>query len=233
MRRALHSTAGGSDKFWRISTFGADLAVHWGRTGTIGRVSVKEHDDDAACLAAATALADAKVRRGYVELDETAAAAAFDDHVYLDDEEHGPHPLTSHPRFAEHFVGDLWFSPIDEEGPFGNDSGSDTLATLTDRVRAKGRAFDPVGLADLPRAIVEDDWDMRYVVPAELTATEADLAVTRAPGQQLSDATLMYHSDQVTVAVAFGSLKIFGAVAPVPWLRCCARARSRRWSGSR
>ena len=213
MRRALHSTANGSDKFWRVATLGAQSAVYWGKSGTIGRVKITEYSDEDACLKAANALADAKLKRGYEELDEAAATAAFEEHIYLDDqEEWGPHPLTSHPRFTAHFTGDVWFDPSDEEAPFGSDEGSDAMSSVRDAVRARGRA---VTVGDLPRLIVEKEWDMEYVPPALITPAEADAAVaaeSRFAG--LPQSQILSQSDQVTIAVAVAQAKIFGTMQP-------------------
>ena len=213
MRRALHSTANGSNKFWRVATLDAASAVYWGKSGTIGRVKITEYDDEDACLKAANALADSKLKRGYEELDEAAATSAFDDHIYLDDqEEWGPHPLTSHPRFAAHFTGDVWFDPSDEEAPFGSDEGSDTLSSVTDLVRAKGKAAQ---FGDFPRILIEQEGGMGYIPPAPMPPAEADAAVAaESRFRGLPQSQILSQSDQVTTAVAVAQAKIFGTMQP-------------------
>lgn len=55
--------------------------------------------------------------KGYVE----DANFDFMHRFYIDSEEYGLHPKTSHPRFTEHFTEELYYDCVDEEAPFGSD----------------------------------------------------------------------------------------------------------------
>ena len=55
--------------------------------------------------------------------------------TYFDDEEIGTDRKTSHPNFVEAFNDNFYYDCTDEEAPFGNDNGADTLYELEDYYR--------------------------------------------------------------------------------------------------
>ena len=55
-------------------------------------------------------------------------ADIFNNHLYFDSEEIGLHPKTSHPLFDKYFNRENYYDCGEEESPFGNDNGSDTLS---------------------------------------------------------------------------------------------------------
>jgi len=56
----------------------------------------------------------------------------MDKQLYFDNDEDGLNILTSHPVFRQFFSDDLYYDCANEEAPFGNDEGSDTLYELQD-----------------------------------------------------------------------------------------------------
>lgn len=184
-----------SDKFWRMEQLESAFVVNYGKTGTTGKYEIKEFDDEAEAIKQAEKLAAQKLKKGYVE------NPAFDyiSHWYYDDEETGPHPLTSHPHFREHFTDEFYYDCCDEEAPFGSDEGSDALYIIGEKLRKKPD-FD---FAGFPRYIVEDEWDMSYIPVDTL-----DEAAVRDLLER--DEMNVIQSDMITYAAAFAQIKIMG-----------------------
>jgi uncharacterized protein YfeS/predicted DNA-binding WGR domain protein len=184
-----------SDKFWRIEYAGKDLVVNYGKTGTTGRYQLKVSDSPEACEKEAKKLIAAKVKKGYIAYPEFDPDGQF----YLDDDETGPHPLTSHPKFRAHFTADLYYDCFDEEAPFGSDEGADALMQIEDDIR-KNKDFD---FAGFPQKMVEKYWDMVWLPPED---------ISRPAVEQLAekDETNMTQSDMVAYATAFAQIKITG-----------------------
>jgi predicted DNA-binding WGR domain protein len=65
--RHLEYTEGGSKKFWRISVNGPAFVVHFGRIGTAGQSQQKQFSTESEAIAAATQLAQSKIKKGYTE----------------------------------------------------------------------------------------------------------------------------------------------------------------------
>lgn len=93
--------------------------------------------------------------KGYVE----DANFDFMHRFYIDSEEYGLHPKTSHPRFTEHFTEELYYDCVDEEAPFGSDEGSDTLDSLEETIRKNPK----LNFLDYPKYLIEHDWGMEYI----------------------------------------------------------------------
>ena len=188
-----------SDKFWRVEYAGTNLAVNYGKTGTTGKYQVKEFDSPEECEKEVKKLIASKVKKGY----QPYADFDLDHHFYIDDEEIGPHPLTSHPNFRAHFTDDFYYSCLDEEAPFGSDEGSDTLAQIEEDLR-KSKSFDFVAF---PQKLVEQYWDMRYLPAQDLSPDAVEQIVK-------SDEMDVTQSDMVTYAAAFAQIKITGRISP-------------------
>lgn len=122
--------------------------------------------------------------------------------LYIDSEEYGLHPKTSHPRFAEHFSDEIYYSEGDEETPFGSDEGNDTLSFIFEAIRKRPN-FDFSGF---PRKLIEQDWDMEYIPVNTLDVDE----VKRMAADKEMD---MIQSDIVTYATAFAQIKITGSIS--------------------
>ena len=181
-----------SDKFWRVETLDTALVTNWGKAGTNGKYALKEFDSEEECRKEAEKLFRSKLKKGYAEWNEFDPMA----HFYFDDEEFGLHPLTAHPKFRQYFTHELYYVCGDEEAPFGSDEGADALAYLTEMLRKK----PAVNFADLPRWLMDDEWELGYYPPD-------------APFDE-EDTESSYYSDQVTLAFAFGQIKITGEIDP-------------------
>ena len=125
--------------------------------------------------------------------------------MYYDDEDEGPTPETSHPRFRELANEDFFYDSSDDFSPFGNDDGADTLSALEDWLREGGD--------DLRRFVAEldDSWDLPRPKNLERASNEALSAWLGR--DTMNDRYLASHAN-VRVAVAFGQLKITGAIDP-------------------
>ena len=140
-----------------------------------------------------------KKKKGYVE----DANFDFMHRFYIDSEEYGLHPKTSHPRFTEHFTEELYYDCVDEEAPFGSDEGSDTLDSLEETIRKNPK----LNFLDYPKYLIEHDWGMEYI-PVESLDPEV---VKKLASKKEMDMT---QSDMVTYATAFGQIKITGRLSP-------------------
>ena len=188
-----------SDKFWRVEWAHDAAAVNWGKTGTTGKYQLKEFGSSDECEREARKLAAAKLKKGYLPYPEFAPDA----HFYVDDEEVGPHRLTSHPRFRAAFTADFYYDCADEWSPFGSDEGSDTLTQLVEDLR-KNRSLD---LAKFPARMIETYWDLTYRPAVDLSREAVQALVA-------TDETNTTQSDMVTYATAFAQIKITGRIDP-------------------
>lgn len=75
MRREFRLQDAKSDKFWIVSVSGASHTVHFGRAGTKGQQKTKDFESGAAALAAAEKLISAKLKKGYLETQDTGDTA--------------------------------------------------------------------------------------------------------------------------------------------------------------
>jgi predicted DNA-binding WGR domain protein len=60
-----------SNKFWHVETAGSTQTIVFGKIDTKGREVVKEFSSDAECIAETNKLIAEKIKKGYVELNET------------------------------------------------------------------------------------------------------------------------------------------------------------------
>lgn len=127
----LHTT-----KFWNIRVGTDEFVVQYGKLGTVGKVQLKSFDTAEECKKEADKLVRQKLKKGYVEVEYD-----WDNHLYLDDPEIGPHPLTAHPAFMQHFQEDFYLDCTDEFAPFGSDEGADVLDMFGEALR-KEQDFD-------------------------------------------------------------------------------------------
>lgn len=198
MKRAFVYKDEKSHKFWWIDYSGCSFAVNYGKCGNIGKFELKEFDSEEDCQKEAERLIRSKMKKGYVE------DVNFDflNRLYIDSEEYGLDPKTSHPRFAEHFSDEIYYSEFEEEAPFGSDEGHDTLMFLFEAVR-KNPNLD---FSDFPRELVEQGWDMEYI---PVDTLDAGIIKEMAANDEMD----MIQSDIVTYATAFAQIKITGSVS--------------------
>ncbi len=124
--------------------------------------------------------------------------------LYLDDEETGLSRETSHPNFTEHFSAEFYYDCADDEAPFGNDNGADTLYELEDLF--KSGEYEGKILA-LPKKIISDVWDFHYLVPDNFSKKKIAELIEE-------DEFSLIATDQVIIAVALGEIKITGKIEP-------------------
>lgn len=198
MKRAFVYKDEKSNKFWWIDYSDCSFAVNYGKYGSIGKFELKEFDTTEDCRKEAEKLIRSKIKKGYVE-DEN---FNFLNRLYIDSEEYGLNPKTSHPRFSEHFNDEIYYSGGDEDAPFGSDEGHDTLICIFEAVR-KNPNFD---YSAFPRKLIEQDWGMEYIPVDTLDANEV---MKMAMDKEMD----MIQSDMVTYATAFAQIKITGAIS--------------------
>lgn len=198
MKKALQYKDEKSDKFWRIETLENESVINFGKTDTIGKYQIKEFADEEACVKDAQKQIASKVKKGYVEVDFD-----YNNHLYIDDEEWGLHPLTSHPNFRNHFKDDFYYDCGEEESPFGSDEGADTLFELYDLVRKKNN----LDFLSQPKYLVEKVWDMKYLSGESLDRNEIEKILAT------DDKYDFTQSEMTTYATAFGQIKITGRVS--------------------
>lgn len=199
MKKAFHYKDAKSDKFWTIDYSDLNFAVNFGKYGTIGKYQIKEFISEDECVKEAEKLIASKLKKGYKE----DSSFDFNAHFYIDDEEVGLHPKTSHPKFAEHFTDELYYDCVDEETPFGSDEGSDTLAFIGEEIR-KDKDFS---FECYPQRLVECEWEMRYI-PVDSLDSEK---IKEMAADEDSERD-MWQSDAVTLATAFAQIKITGKI---------------------
>lgn len=204
MEKSYRYTDEKSDKFWVIESSGNALAVHYGKTGSIGRFQLKEYEDESEREKQEQKLIAAKVKKGYVPWE----GFNFNHCLYFDDEEIGLHPLTSHPHFRKHFTADFYYDCSDDEAPFGSDDGNDTLHLLCEYIR-KMRDAD---LMYFPRQLQEQDWGLEWFEPTAPTEAEVKALLGREDIGKLPASRHLLACDHVIVASAFGQIKVMGRV---------------------
>lgn len=198
MKRAFVYKDEKSHKFWWIDYSGCSIAVNYGKYGSIGKFELKEFGTEEECQKEAERLIRSKMKKGYMEDGNF----NFLNRLYIDCEEYGLSPKTSHPRFAEHFSDEIYYSEVDEEAPFGSDEGSDTLSFIFEAIR-KNPNLD---FSDFPRKLIEQGWDMNYI---PVDSLDADKVREMAADKEMD----MIQSDMVTYATAFAQIKITGSIS--------------------
>ena len=175
------------------------MVVNYGKTGSIGKYQVKEFDSEEECEKEANKLIESKLKKGYKPYPE------FDPntHIYLNDPEVGLHPLTSHPKFREHFSDGLYYDCTDEFAPFGSDEGDTSLYEVEDDLRRavkKGTGFHFI-------LMVKDmiDHDLGGAYPTDDNSREAVEAVLKT--NSIDD---MINCDMTLYSTAFAQIKTMG-----------------------
>jgi len=205
MQQAYRYKDGQSDEFWRIEYSGKAFAVNYGKTGTTGKYQVKEFSSPEECEKEAEQQIESKIKKGY----RPYPGFDPDNWLYINDEEFGPHPLTSHPRFRAHFTNDLYYSNNDEETPFGSDVGSETLAELEGFL--KKTIWGPNDCR-CPRCLIEDEWYMTYIKPLSIDPEEIKKIINGPDDDGVPIWQYVLMSDRVIIAHALGEIKIRGRV---------------------
>ena len=203
MKEALFFQDDKSNKFWRVETDGSYMVTNWGKTGTNGRWQLSEFDSDEECEKEAVKLVSSKKKKGYAVIPDF----NYDERVYFDCDEYGPHPLTSHPIFREYFSNDLYYDCGDEEAPFGSDEGSDTLAFLQEQYSPK------LDFVNFPKKLIEKDWEMTYLEPDDSQTDEQLKEQVNKEIDGLSGEQQVLMSDQIILATAFGQIKMTGKLS--------------------
>ena len=202
MQQTLRYTDPKSDKFWRIETLANQFVVNYGKYGTNGRYEIKEFDSPEECEKQAAKLAATKQKKGY------APAALPADHLYFDDEEYGPNPLTSHPVFRKYFADEaVYYSECDEETAFGSDDGADALCSLQEAFRKSRPA-----LQDFIRHIVECEWGFPLLPPQDAQSDAELKAQAEQETNGLQGVHYLLAHDRATLATILGAIKISGRV---------------------
>lgn len=173
-------------KCWSIRVGTNEFVVQYGKRGTVGKVQLKSFDTAEACKKEADKLVRQKLKKGYVEI-----AYDWDDHLYIDAPEIGPHPLTVHPTFLQHFPHDFYYDCTDELSPFGSDEGADILAMIEESVR-KGYDID---FMEEAYAILSEWLEEDISTPADWMEHDDRLGC-----------------DIVMIACAFASIKLTGRI---------------------
>jgi uncharacterized protein YfeS len=196
-------TDGKSNKFWEASLEGSQIQVSWGAIGTAGRAQVKDFADATVASAALQKLFEEKVGKGYVLVGQSAPRATR----FFDDENEGLSRSTSHPNFVAVAPEDFYYDCADDFSPFGNDDGSDTLASLTEWYREGGH--DAKIMRFLKGLLA--DWD--FGLPRNIIRADHAVVETWLLGNEMND-TYLQSECRARVATAFGQLKIVGTVIP-------------------
>ena len=185
-----------SDKFWRIEYAGNTLAVNHGKTGTIGKYLLKEFDTEGDCEKEAGKLIASKIKKGYMPYPEF----DMDNHIYIDDDEIGLHPLTSHPKYRAFFNNELYYCCVTEWAPFGSDEGDISLYEFCEEIRKQKGSFD---MAAFIKSIIDvyDSWDVP--LPVENITKESFLS------EEL-DLNNIFICDVTAYATAFAQIKTTG-----------------------
>ncbi|MHC5216179.1 hypothetical protein ACYSNR_05885 [Enterococcus sp. LJL128] len=119
---------------------------------------------------------------------------------YYDDEEAGVARETSHPFFVKHFTDDIYYNITDDYAPFGNDTGNDALRMLEERLAEDDDLED---FEELP-AFISTTWGFDYL---------DSLKIQNEPAFIENHQSEVIESNQITVAVGFGVIKITGGIS--------------------
>lgn len=126
--------------------------------------------------------------------------------LWIDDEDAGPAPATSHPSFVE-AAPEWWFDASDDLAPFGTEAGHDALRAL-EAWYAEGGADDRIA------EHLEDETDAWGLgVPDEVY--DGDPADAVAWLQDGGEDHVLQADAQRRVATALGQWKIRGHLSPV------------------
>ena len=139
--------------------------------------------------------------------------------LFFDAEDKGPARETSHPTYVRLCVDDLFYDCTAEFGPFGNDAGADGLSMLED--------WYPQPTTKTVKSFIEavlNEWGM---APPDPLATDPATVNGWLATDKLD---AVREADTLVIAVAFGQLKIAGAIDDeVRTLARAALAREDLW----
>lgn len=204
MIQALHFKNEKSDKFWFVETLDYEMVVNYGKIDTTGKYEIKEFETNEDCEKEALKLINSKRKKGYEEFLEFDR----DNRYYFDDEEYGLNPLTSHPTFRKYFSDNIYYDCGDEEAPFGSDEGHDAFYELKETLQKKKK----IDFFDFPRMIIEEVWEMDYLLPNPEQTDEELKAQAKLNYSGLLGEQIILQTDQVILAVTFGQAKITGKI---------------------
>lgn len=204
MIQALHFKDEKSDKFWFVETLDCEMVVNYGKIDTTGKYEIKEFETNEDCEKEALKLINSKRKKGYEEFLEFDR----DNRYYFDDEEYGLNPLTSHPTFRKYFSDNIYYDCGDEEAPFGSDEGHDAFYELKETLQKKKK----IDFFDFPRMIIEEVWEMDYLLPNPEQTDEELKAQAKLNYSGLLGEQIILQTDQVILAVTFGQAKITGKI---------------------
>lgn len=204
MIQALHFKDEKSDKFWFVETLDCEMVVNYGKIDTTGKYEIKEFETNEDCEKEALKLINSKRKKGYEEFLEFDR----DNRYYFDDEEYGLNPLTSHPTFRKYFSDNIYYDCGDEEAPFGSDEGHDAFYELKETLQKKKK----IDFFDFPRMIIEEVWEMDYLLPNPEQTDEELKAQAKLNYSGLLGEQIILQTDQVILAVTFGQAKITGRI---------------------
>lgn len=110
-------------------------------------------------------------------------------------------PESAHPAAREILADDFFWDPVDDNSPFGNDTGADVLAMFPDRRREHPESAPLVFLTELLQGweVVDAHWEA--ISPEEVGALLQE------------DEFSFTHRDDAIVALAFALLALEGRVA--------------------
>ncbi|MGD1840973.1 MAG: hypothetical protein ACFB0B_08775 [Thermonemataceae bacterium] len=123
---------------------------------------------------------------------------------YFDDEEIGLAKTTSHPNFNTIVEEAFYYDLMDDFSPFGNDTGADTLMTLSDWIKENS---SDEGILPWMFAYI-DSFGFKY--KSEDVAQLITLSEISHILQQ--DALMIRCMDQAIIATGFGQVKITGRI---------------------
>ena len=123
--------------------------------------------------------------------------------MYFDDDGVGPAPETSHPRFRSLATEEFFYDVCDDFSPFGSDDGADTLLALQDWIRG--------GETDMQQFVAELDAEWDLPKPKTLEGASDTVLLEWVAADPMNSRHLLSHAN-VRIAVAFGKLKITGAI---------------------
>ena len=101
-------------KFWRIRVENGEVLLNYGKEGTAGRFEFKEIPLTEKFELQIKKLIQTTVKKGYV-LDEKKTANLCQ---FFDVKGRALHPLTTHPKFLEHFNATFYLDAKDSSSPF-------------------------------------------------------------------------------------------------------------------
>ncbi|MDR1086042.1 MAG: DUF4253 domain-containing protein [Deltaproteobacteria bacterium] len=162
-----------------------------------------------ACLTAVNKKISDQEKKGYVLFESGMPVVDY----YYDVDKYGLHPMTSHPRFRDHFTSDFYYNSLPSEVPFDGEYGLIALRSLEDMVSKSGETNVPFFSSSADDDETSDNDEIIHIdVPFESAYNETTgaLSVTfDGPEKFLSN---IVKKIKTSIAAAFGGIKIMGYV---------------------